>query len=371
MVDFNKLNWAMPLTPESDDEVETPSPADPVMQPARPTNTPEAFQKLNWANPLGTSEVNPEVPEAAPAEPNVTPEPSAEPKSIPEQPMGPPEPQNDPLSILDPTGALNYRPENSELINDFAKSPAGQTVTNVMKGIPAAEVAANLITSAYGIPLSGLAGALALPFGDQTAGNVIDKVQKMLVYQPQSEGGKQLVEAMGYPMELLHEGAKTAVDKADIKNPYLTAGVHTAIEGLPAIIGGRMALTRRAPAQAAALDIKTLKAINKGINKGVNKGVKPGLGGKGNATQVNRYRQNAKTAVQEIVGRKESLKYIDADGAMSEGHLPKTLDQFSQAIEQVKRSVYEEYDKLTKTADATGKTVNFKDTLNNIRGANV
>jgi len=239
---------------------------------------------------------------------------------------------------------------------------AGQSIVSMLQGVPMAEAAANLVTSTYGVPLTGLAGLLALPFGTDTAENVMNKAQEVLIYQPQSQGGQQLQKAVGYPMEKLHELAGATVERTGLEDePAAAAAVHTAVEGLPVIIGARIAHLRTPAKRAAVLDAKTAEAVSKGIDKAI----KPSVTGKDTAGKLALYKQKAKTAVEEIVKRKDDLKYVDETGTETTG-LPKTLNEFSQAIEQTKRQVFEEYDALAKITDKEAAPFSMKEAISEL-----
>jgi hypothetical protein len=57
--------------------------------------------------------------------------------------------------------------------------------------------------------------------------------------------------------------------------------------------------------------------------------------------------KNADTAVREIINNKKNLQLTDKDGNVRTG-LPKSLDEFNQAIDQTKRRIFNEYDSMAK-----------------------
>jgi len=212
-----------------------------------------------------------------------------------------------------------------------------------------AETGASLATSAYGIPLSGLAGLLALGTGQglETAGKWVEGVQKATIYQPQSEKGQDLTKAVGSPMEALDKVGEWGASKVD--NPDLKAAIHSAPAGVAAILGGKYALKKGSPItkkRAAAT-----KKLNDTIDTGFNRSIKPLAGKKEMYGQVQRAKKDARVAVTEIIKNKEKLQLTDVKGNPIEG-LPKTVEQFSQAIEQTKKVIFEEYDVLAKQSDA-------------------
>lgn len=112
------------------------------------------------------------------------------------------------------------------------------TVTDVAKVYPALETAATFMTSMYGLPLSGFAGLVALPFGADVAAKTVEKAQELMVYQPQTEAGERLTTATFYPFEKLAQaggylGEKT-LEKTD--SPLAAALVDAGIQTLPAAL---------------------------------------------------------------------------------------------------------------------------------------
>jgi len=223
------------------------------------------------------------------------------------------------------------------------------TTKNIAKVYPALEAGANILTSSYGVPISGLVGLLTLPFGVDRASKAVSKTQDALVYTPKTKSGKELLNTASMPSELLGNVASKAGEKTnELVGPNAAAAVHSVISGAPTIVGGGIGL-KMAPGKInpiKTLDTKTQKAINTGVAKAI----KPSVAGKSSRTQIGKYYKNARVAVEEIIKNKDNLVLVDEDGTRVKG-LPKNIDQFSQAIDQTKRSVFERYDALAKSAD--------------------
>ena len=238
-------------------------------------------------------------------------------------------------------GGIDITPDGEPPVG----SEAMETLKNLGKVYPALESAANLITSSYGVPASGIAGLLALPFGPDAAGKTIEEVQKALVYTPQTKGGEQLTDAAAFPFKKATEAAEAVSDPiAEAGYPNVAATLKTAIEAAPAIVGGRKAMS----SGAKPLGAKT-KAM---VKRGVDKAIRPTVVGKRTASQRKAYYEKAQSAVEEIVANKDNLDLRDATGNKT-GKLPQTLDEFSQAIEQTKKNVFDEYDALAKEGDVS------------------
>ena len=240
-----------------------------------------------------------------------------------------------------------------------------KTLRNVGRVYPAFETAANMVSSAYGVPISGLVGLAALPFGVENANAAIEAVQKFLVYQPQTEGGQQLLGAATYPFQKLEQVATAAGEfvSEQTGSPFAGAMTHSVISGSPAVagapgrsaaaagIGGVRTVMRRPPAR---------DVVQKTVERGINKGVRPSVVKKEMWHQRQQYMQNARSAVDDIVKNKHNLELMDRDGFTSVGRLPKTLEEFSQAIEQTKQKIFDQYDALAQSAGRAGASVSMQ-----------
>lgn len=235
-----------------------------------------------------------------------------------------------------------------EIPQEGLAGQALETAKSVGEVYPALETAATLATSTYGIPLSGLAALFTLPFGLEKSEKALKGVQKALVYQPQTKRGKQLLGATTYPMQKLEEAGEYVGEKIEKKgHPYLAATAKSAVIATPILATGAKILTKPfAAKQVKQLDSK----ISQTITRGINKAIRPSVSKKEMYGQVTKYRKQAKTTVEEIIKNKDQLNLVDSKGRTVEG-LPQNLDQFSQAIEQTKRSLFEEYDALIRETE--------------------
>lgn len=253
---------------------------------------------------------------------------------------------------------------------------AGRTMQNIGKGYPVAEAAANIGSSLYGIPAAGIAGLGRLLMGadagslieqgeynpeniDKTlsaASDVIGKVQKALVFEPQTKAGKELLETATYPIAKLEEaGGYVGGELEKAGYPNLGAAAHTAVQAGPLLFtlgksGGKITLRPK-----KAIDREVTRIIDEGIDKSI----RPSVAGKRTFGQSEKYRANAREAVTSIVESKDALRLTNDVGEVVAGELPKNLKQFSQAIEQTKRNVFNEYDALTKQAGQAGAKVDL------------
>ena len=216
------------------------------------------------------------------------------------------------------------------------------------------------LATATGIPATiagGIAGGVTYPFanaygvltgkgenyGLETAAKVTEKVAGM-GYQPKTEGGQDLLELVaGVTGVTPSQAIGREIGKKAEEEGYPTLGAlgDTATQALPVLLGAK-----KGTAKTATNIDKSLNAV---IDEGINKGIKPSVVKKEVRGQVDLYKERTQTAVKEIINNKDSLELVDATGAKVEG-LPKTLDQFSQAIDQTKQKVFAEYDALSQNA---------------------
>lgn len=108
-----------------------------------------------------------------------------------------------------------------------------------------------------------------------------------------------------------------------------------------------------------AITTKSPEQIDKSVWDRFEKGVRPSVSGKGTDTQFQNYKGNAIDAVKTITQNKDNLKIFNADGEET-GKLPRTLNEFSQSIDQTKKIIYEKYNTLQKQAGQNGAVVDLK-----------
>lgn len=100
------------------------------------------------------------------------------------------------------------------------------------------DVGMNLLTSMVAAPVSGYAGM----FGGSDA---VENVRNAMTYQPRTVQGKAATQAISWPFEQLARGADyVGGNVAETSgSPALGAGINTAIQSIPAIVGGRGAIS--------------------------------------------------------------------------------------------------------------------------------
>lgn len=99
------------------------------------------------------------------------------------------------------------------------------------------------------------------------------------------------------------------------------------------------------------------KALESKILVKYQKGVKPTIQGQKTAQNVVDYKQNVISGVKTIKENMADLQFTNDAGEIIKGETPKNLQQFSDAIDQTKKSVFKQYDTLAKKAGGAGVTV--------------
>ncbi len=126
----------------------------------------------------------------------------------------------------------------------------------------------------------------------------------------------------------------------------VSAGLMVATPGAPKAASGAVkAVTGAVKPTARAAE----QGLEKTITKGIEKGIRPSVAGKGTSSMSQKYLRNAQDAVEHIVENKNNLRLTTESGDIVNG-LPKNLKQFSEAIEQTKRGIFEQYNDLTMQA---------------------
>lgn len=107
------------------------------------------------------------------------------------------------------------------------------------------------------------------------------------------------------------------------------------------------------------------KTLLKWLQESYNKAIRPTSRGMKSTTDLQKYNNDAIDSVELIIKNKNNLKFIDANGEEIVWELPRTVDEFSQAIKQTKQNVYDTYIQMAKAAwkDAKVDTTKIVDEL--------
>lgn len=152
-----------------------------------------------------------------------------------------------------------------------------------------------------------------------------------------------------------------AIQTPDTKTRW-QSGTEAAGMGLMAFTGLNEGLNPpRAGLPASAIEgAKSIipDSVDPMITERYTKAVRPTVVGKATATQMDTANSRAVEAVKSIVANKGDLNILDQYGEPT-GKLPETLHQFSQAIEQTKAKIFQQYDALQSQAGEAGAKVDL------------
>jgi len=131
--------------------------------------------------------------------------------------------------------------------------PQGQpgamtTMENIGRVLPVADAAATMVTGAYGVPLSGLAGLAGGAYGAITGKDPLETAEKwrqstedVFVHKGMTPGGQQITEAASYPqLEFIEPTARFAGKQAEqMGYPMVGAAIHSGISGAGDLLLGK------------------------------------------------------------------------------------------------------------------------------------
>lgn len=321
--------------------------------------------------------------------------------------------------LIDPFAAT----QKKELIDPFAAtsdmgiggkppppteqlSPLGTGAAAIGRGTQAlGKGALNLVGGAGELGLMMLTGALAqipkvaagwggLARGIATGSDIeaaktvkgIEGRGEAISYEPKyTEFGKQTGQAIsnvfGAPKkigEYLGEKAQAALQPYTGIEPAAMVGatIASAGEAAPYFIGGKKAggvagvekLTEKAVSKVipsvAPLESQITSSIKKGILKGVSP--PPSVVGKTFKEREN-YFKKGQTVVEDVIKNKDAIELIDRNGDIAKGVLPKTVQQFAHAIQQMKVKLFNQFDTMAKSATGKGVMVNVDPIVDGLR----
>jgi hypothetical protein len=110
-------------------------------------------------------------------------------------------------------------------------------------------------------------------------------------------------------------------------------------------------------------------ASEKAIAADFKRAVKPSVSGKQTSSQVQKYADQARSAIDSIVDNKANLSFTYSGGNTKSGELPQSLEEFGDAIEQTKQSVFNKYDALAQSAEGAGEKVDLAPVSSELRKA--
>jgi hypothetical protein len=258
-------------------------------------------------------------------------------KLAPDTPLDAPSTPSQPQVTQLPAGAALDKPP------DAPSTTASGLAASAARG--AAPYAAGAgVGAALGAPFAGVGaipGALAgmgAVGATQLGGDVWNAISRHL-------GGPQ--------MKTPQDAMDKVLDTLGIKRPSTSAErmTETAASILPfGITAGGL---------GEAIAASDAGKVDRFIQSNYTRAIKPGVSAAKTAPQLADYNQQARSAIDSIVERKSELRFT-GEGGETTGELPKTIEQFGDAINQTKQSVFEQYDAMARAAGQTGARVDLR-----------
>jgi hypothetical protein len=108
-------------------------------------------------------------------------------------------------------------------------------------------------------------------------------------------------------------------------------------------------------------------AVDKYITSRYRSAVKPSKAETRSAPDLAQQDQRILTTVDQIIANRGSLKLTDASGAETTGRTPSSLRQFSEAVDQTKKSLFQKYDTMARSAGDVGVQVDLAPVISELR----
>lgn len=236
---------------------------------------------------------------------------------------------------------------------DSSKGIVGNAVEGALTPLHIAGQAAGAVGDVIGAGTEiAYKTAVPEPTQQKIKGHVLD-----ILNTPSGQAGLQVLKQGGEVYQKFKEAnPETAKSLEDVLN------IATVIPGVKVVGKGAKEVKN---ITTDTLDIATRlkggseEAVNKIIDKGIEKGIRPSVAGKQTAQQMNAFKQNARTAVLAITKNKKALSFSNDVGEVLKGVVPKSLKEFSESVEQTKKTIFKKYDSLAKKAGEIGGQVNL------------
>jgi len=108
------------------------------------------------------------------------------------------------------------------------------------------------------------------------------------------------------------------------------------------------------------------KNVDEFIDTSLEKAIRPSVTGKQNASDILKFKEQGRNAVKTIVANKNKLTLTNEMGD-TVSKLPESLDEFTQAIQQTKKTIFTQYNDLTKQTGKTGEIVDLNPIANEVK----
>lgn len=253
----------------------------------------------------------------------------------------------------------NTPSEIASAIQDGANTMSQGGVANFLKGagqsaLGTASAAVSAIfapvSSAFSSVLQRSGAQGAIDQAGQAIGNKISDVpavQKFAIENPNAE-------------KYISQGLNVGMGVIGGNEPITAKGLKEAAKTIPET-------TMNASLAGASIADSIYNSIKNGnptdLDKKVlqyyEKGVRPSVAGKTTIGQLDAYNQKALQALDTIASNKNKLQLTNAEGQV-ESKLPSTLNEFTQAIDQTKKDIFQKYDAMAKQSGEAGAQVNLE-----------
>lgn len=149
-------------------------------------------------------------------------------------------------------------------------------------------------------------------------------------------------------------GEATSRIAEDVQNLSTIAGAVTGVKGAPQ---ATRSVASSLSEVTQSLVSRSEADIDAAIVSNFERAVKPSVSGKNTPAQLTKYRENIVTGVNTIKANQAKLSFVDEAGENITGKTPETIQQLADALDQTKKSVFEQYDALAKQAGGQGLSI--------------
>lgn len=209
-------------------------------------------------------------------------------------------------------------------------------------------IGTGLEASSYVVPIGELkAGADALKSGKGIFKGITKQAVKRLAGEGATIGG-----LAGGGTEMQNTDATVGSVLKSTTGGALTG----AVAGTALPILGK---TGGSAYDAVTSKIPTESNTRKFILDSYDRAIKPSITGRKTASLASQYEDKTISAIDSIINNKSNLKFT-TDAGEEIGRLPKTVKEFADAVDQTKKSIFEQYDALANQAGKDGAKVDFK-----------
>jgi len=164
---------------------------------------------------------------------------------------------------------------------------------------------------------------------------------------------KPLARHMGWPDAASpQEMTDKVLDAFGMKRPSTTP------ERMAETAGGTLPFGLTAGGLGDAIASNSAGKVDSFIKSAYQRAIKPTVERAGTAPELAKYNQQARSAIDSIVANKPALRFVGEEGETA-GKLPKTIEQFGDAIDQTKQSIFEKYDAMARAAGQAGARVDL------------